>query len=87
MVRLVCFDAIKTWGRWNSKRGIGTFVSSQANDGLGLEVISIQQMVNPMTYAFTNNFQSLDANGVEQTSVHGVGSGMGNNVMGFNLLH
>jgi hypothetical protein len=47
---------------------------SQANDGLGLEVISIQQMVNPMTYAFTNNFQSLDANGVEQTSVHGVGS-------------
>jgi hypothetical protein len=27
-----------------------------------------------MTYSFTNNFQSLDANGVEQTSVHGVGS-------------
>jgi hypothetical protein len=41
---------------------------------LGLEIISIQQIeVNPMTYAFTNNFQSLDTNGVEQTSVH-VGS-------------
>jgi hypothetical protein len=27
-----------------------------------------------MTYAFTNNFQSFDTNGVEETSVHGVGS-------------
>ncbi|MFV8356514.1 T9SS-dependent M36 family metallopeptidase [Flavobacterium sp. XS1P32] len=59
-----------------AKRGIGTFVSSQANDGLGIRdyQYSTDRTVNPMTYAFTNNFQSLDANGVEQTSVHGVGS-------------
>ncbi|RKS95130.1 putative secreted protein (Por secretion system target) [Flavobacterium limicola] len=59
-----------------AKRGIGTFVSSQANDGLGIRdyQYSTDREVNPMTYAFTNNFQSVDANGVEQTSVHGVGS-------------
>lgn len=60
----------------SAKRGIGTFVSSQDNDGSGIRSYqySTDRAVNPMTYAFTNNFQSLDANGVEQTSVHGVGS-------------
>jgi hypothetical protein len=60
----------------SAKRGIGTFVSSQANDGLGIRdyQYSTDREVNPMTYGFTNNFQSVDANGVEQTSVHGVGS-------------
>lgn len=59
-----------------AKRGIGTFVSSQATDGLGIRdyQYSTDRAVNPMTYGFTNNFQSVDANGVEQTSVHGVGS-------------
>lgn len=59
-----------------AKRGIGTFVSSQAPDGLGIRnyVYSTDRANNPMTYAFTNNFQSFDANGVEETSVHGVGS-------------
>lgn len=59
-----------------AKRGIGTFVSSQANDGLGIRSYqySTNREVNPMTYGFTNNFQSVDANGVESTSVHGVGS-------------
>ncbi len=60
----------------SAKRGIGTFVSSQANDGLGIRSYqySTDREVNPMTYGFTNNFQSVDGNGVEQTSVHGVGS-------------
>lgn len=59
-----------------SKRGIGTFVSSQATDGLGIRtyVYSTDRALNPMTYAFTNNFQTFDANNVESTSVHGVGS-------------
>jgi hypothetical protein len=59
-----------------SKRGIGTFVSSQATDGLGIRtfVYSTDRTLNPMTYNFTNNFTSFDANNVESTSVHGVGS-------------
>lgn len=59
-----------------AKRGIGTFVSSQATDGLGIRdyQYSTDRAVNPMTYVFTNNFQSFDVNGVESTSVHGVGS-------------
>lgn len=56
-------------------RGIGTFVSSQATDGLGIRTFpySTDMAVNPMTFAYTNNFQFQD-NGVERTSVHGVGS-------------
>ena len=58
------------------KRGIGTFVSSQPIDGLGIRsfVYSTDRALNPMTFSFTNNFQTFDANNVEQTSVHGVGS-------------
>jgi hypothetical protein len=59
-----------------SKRGIGTFVSSLATDGLGIRnfVYTTDKTINPMTYTFTNNFQSFDSNNVESTSVHGVGS-------------
>jgi hypothetical protein len=59
-----------------AKRGIGTFVSSQSTDGLGIRnyEYSTDRAVNPMTYAYTNNFQTFDTNGVQQTSVHGVGS-------------
>ena len=59
-----------------AKRGIGTFVSSQLTDGLGIRsyVYTTDRALNPMTYAFTNNFQFLDEDGLEQTSVHGVGS-------------
>ncbi|MDG2431434.1 T9SS-dependent M36 family metallopeptidase [Flavobacterium sp.] len=59
-----------------AKRGIGTFVSGQTTDGLGIRsyVYSTDRSLNPMTYAFTNNFQFLDEDDVEQTSVHGVGS-------------
>lgn len=59
-----------------SKRGIGTFVSSQSTDGLGIRsyVYSTDRALNPMTYAFTNNFQYTDEDDIEQTSVHGVGS-------------
>ncbi len=59
-----------------SKRGIGTFVSAQGTDGLGIRsyVYSTDKTLNPMTYSFTNNFTTYDTNGVETTSVHGVGS-------------
>ncbi|MBU0940450.1 MAG: T9SS-dependent M36 family metallopeptidase [Bacteroidetes bacterium] len=58
------------------KRGIGTFVSSQSTDGLGIRsyVYSTDRALNPMTYAFTNNFQYVDEDDKVQTSVHGVGS-------------
>jgi hypothetical protein len=59
-----------------AKRGIATFVSSQSPDGLGIRdfVYSTDRGLNPMTYAFTNSYQFLDKDNVEQTSVHGVGS-------------
>ena len=59
-----------------SKRGIGTFVSSQATDGIGIRtfVYSTDRTLNPMTYNFTNNFTTFDASNVESTSVHGVGA-------------
>ncbi|CAH0337084.1 hypothetical protein FVB9288_02826 [Flavobacterium sp. CECT 9288] len=59
-----------------ANRGIGTFVSSQPNNGVGIRSYpySTDKDTNPMTYTSTNFFQSVDANGIEQTSVHGVGS-------------
>jgi hypothetical protein len=59
-----------------AKRGIGTFVSSQATDGQGIRDFqySTDRAINPMTYVFTNNYQTIDAEGVSKTSVHGVGS-------------
>lgn len=58
-----------------AKRGIGTFVSSQPTDGVGIRSYpySTDKTVNPMTFVFTNNFQ-FQEDGVEKTSVHGVGS-------------
>ena len=59
-----------------SKRGIGTFVSMQPTDGLGIRdyPYSTDKAINPMTFAQTNKYQYMDKDGVEQTSVHGVGS-------------
>jgi hypothetical protein len=59
-----------------SKRGIGTFVSNQATDGVGIRSFpySTDRAINPMTYATTNSFQYMDKDEVEQTSVHGIGS-------------
>ena len=59
-----------------AKRGIGTFVSSQPIDGLGIRdyVYSTDRTLNPMTYINTNDYQFTDDKGVVQTSVHGVGS-------------
>ncbi|MFV8441049.1 T9SS-dependent M36 family metallopeptidase [Flavobacterium sp. LB2P44] len=59
-----------------AKRGIGTFVSSEPTDGKGIRdyPYSTDRAINPMTYNFTNNYQFLDSDNVEQTSVHGVGS-------------
>jgi hypothetical protein len=58
------------------KRGIGTFVSSQDTDGQGIRDFqySTDRSINPMTYAFTNNYQTIDADGKSVTAVHGVGS-------------
>jgi hypothetical protein len=59
-----------------AKRGIGTFVSSQKTDGVGIRSFpySTDTSVNPMTYGTTNSFQFRNAENVEETSVHGVGS-------------
>lgn len=59
-----------------AKRGIGTFVSSEPTTGLGIRdyPYSTDRAINPMTYNFTNNYQTIDAEGGEKTSVHGVGS-------------
>jgi hypothetical protein len=67
---------IKSGDSGGAKRGIGTFVSSQATDGRGIRDFpySTDRAINPMTYAYTNNYQTIDADGVSKTSVHGVGS-------------
>jgi hypothetical protein len=59
-----------------SKRGIGTFVSMQSTDGLGIRdyPYSTDRAINPMTYAQTNKYQYMDKDGVEQTEIHGTGS-------------
>ena len=59
-----------------AKRGIGTFVSSESTSGLGIRdyAYSTDRAINPMTYNFTNNYQTIDAEGGEKTSVHGVGT-------------
>jgi hypothetical protein len=67
---------IKPGDSGGAKRGIGTFVSSQATDGQGIRDFqySTDKSINPMTYGYTNNYLSVDADGVSKTSVHGVGS-------------
>ncbi len=66
---------IKAGDTPSAKRGIGTFVSSQPTDDLGIRSYpySTDRSVNPMTFAATNNFQYIE-DGEEMTSVHGVGS-------------
>ncbi|WP_264565677.1 T9SS-dependent M36 family metallopeptidase [Flavobacterium sp. N3904] len=59
-----------------TKKGIGTFVSSQAVDGAGIRdyPYSTDKTINPLTYADTNNFQYTDDEGVELTEEHGIGT-------------
>ncbi|TWI02397.1 putative secreted protein (Por secretion system target) [Flavobacterium tiangeerense] len=59
-----------------AKRGIGTFVSSQKTDGVGIRSYpySTDTSINPMTYGRTNSFQFINDQDFEETSVHGVGS-------------
>lgn len=66
---------IKAGDSPSAKRGIGTFVSSEPTDGIGIRSFpySTDRSINPMTFASTNNFQYQE-NGTEKTSVHGVGS-------------
>jgi hypothetical protein len=58
------------------KRGIGTFVSGEATDGQGIRDFqySTDRVINPMTYASTNDYQTINADGESVTAVHGVGS-------------
>jgi hypothetical protein len=67
---------IKSGDFGGDKRGIGTFVTSQATDGQGIRdyQYSTDRAINPMTYSFTNNYQTTDADGKPVTGVHGVGS-------------
>jgi hypothetical protein len=60
----------------SARRGIGTYVSSQSTDGLGIRdyPYSTDKGINPMTYANTNKFQFTDDEGVEQTEEHGTGA-------------
>ena len=67
---------IKTGDVGASKRGIGTFVSMQPTDGVGIRdyPYSTDKTINPMTYAQTNKYQYVDKDGVAQTEIHGTGS-------------
>ncbi|CAM2814137.1 T9SS-dependent M36 family metallopeptidase [Flavobacterium frigoris] len=67
---------IKPGDSGKSKRGIGTFVSNQATDGVGIRSYpySTDITINPMTYNNTNKFQYTGSDGLEKTSVHGIGS-------------
>jgi hypothetical protein len=59
-----------------AKRGIGTYVSSQSTDGLGIRdyPYSTDKAINPLTYDDTNKQQFTDDEDTEQTSEHGVGT-------------
>ncbi|PWA10236.1 T9SS-dependent M36 family metallopeptidase [Flavobacterium laiguense] len=59
-----------------ARRGIGTYVSSEPTDGLGIRdyPYSTDKGINPMTYANTNKYQYKDEEGVEQTEEHGTGA-------------
>lgn len=59
-----------------AKRGIGTFVTMQPNDGPGIRdyAYSTDRAINPSTYADTNKYQYTDEDGIEQTEIHGTGS-------------
>lgn len=59
-----------------AKRGIGTYVSSQSTDGLGIRdyPYSTDKSINPLTYANTNKYQYVDTDGIEQTEEHGTGA-------------
>jgi hypothetical protein len=59
-----------------AKRGIGTYVSSESKDGLGIRdyPYSTDRAINPLTYAETNKFQYTDDDGEVQTEEHGTGA-------------
>jgi hypothetical protein len=66
---------IKAGDSGKAKKGIGTFVSNQAIDGIGIRnyPYSTDRAINPV-YANTNNYQYTDKDGVIQTEIHGTGS-------------
>jgi hypothetical protein len=59
-----------------AKRGIGTYVSSQSTNGLGIRdyPYSTDKTVNPLTYTETNKFQYKDTDGIVKTEEHGTGA-------------
>ena len=56
--------------------GIGTFVFNEPTTGGGIRdyPYTTDMTINPMTYAYTNNYQYTDTNGNTQTEIHGTGS-------------
>jgi hypothetical protein len=52
-------------------KGIGTFVSNQAIDGIGIRnyPYSTDRAINPMTYANTNNYQYTDKDSIQKFTV------------------
>jgi len=60
----------------NDARGIGTFAQNESTNGLGIREYrySTDMAVNPHTFIKTNDQYFTDANGIDVTSVHGIGS-------------
>lgn len=67
---------IKPGDTRNGARGIGTFAQNEAVDGLGIREFrySTDMAVNPHTFADTNQQFFTNADGIDVTSVHGMGS-------------
>jgi hypothetical protein len=67
---------IKPGDTRNDARGIGTFAQNESIDGLGIREFrySTDMAVNPHTFAKTNVQFFTDDNGIDVTSVHGMGS-------------
>jgi len=67
---------IKPGDTRNDARGIGTFAENQAVNGVGIREFrySTDMAVNPHTFADTNEQFFTNPDGIDTTSVHGMGS-------------
>ncbi len=67
---------IKPGDTRNDARGIGTFAENEPTNGLGIRQYrySTDMSVNPHTFGNVSQQFFTDADGIETTSVHGVGS-------------
>jgi hypothetical protein len=67
---------IKPGDTRNDARGIGTFAQNEAVNGIGIREFrySTDMAVNPHTFGATNQQFFTNADGIDVTSVHGMGS-------------